>query len=462
MTQKEFAEELMIWKQDFINDVLTIYDRGTKERGEQAFIRWQKRFVEFLRKHSSYEARLFQETMDSVVRSHEMGESDFERFMRNDGNSCLAFIDELKRTAERGQIGHFKEKPSQHKKNSKAPRTITRSANKSNAALLKDLQLKEHALVKAREQYQYWTTGGKCQPGSQKWMEAEAAYRLAQDDWQRVKQKVDAQSPTAPQSAGPLKPLDRAQSGTCRAVVLTALPIEYIAVREHLSDPQENVHERGTVYEVGAFEANGRIWEIKIAEIGIGNPGAAAETERAISSFDPSIVLFVGVAGGVKDVKLGDVVAATKVYGYETGKAGEDFQTRPAVCNCSYKLVERAKAERRKGDWLKRIVGDEKDQPPKVYIGPIAAGEKLVANTLSSLYKFIRDNYNDALAVEMEGYGFISAARTNEQLHAMVIRGISDLIDDKTQSDAKGYQEIASRHAAAFAFEVLSKLNISK
>ena len=108
--------------------------------------------------------------------------------------------------------------------------------------------------------------------------------------------------------------------GVCRAVIVTALPIEFTAVCERLEDRKEDRHPQGTVYECGRFRpATGREWEVIVVEIGAGNTGAAAEVERAITYCHPNVVLFAGVAGGL-DVAIGDVVAGSKVYGYESGK----------------------------------------------------------------------------------------------------------------------------------------------
>jgi nucleoside phosphorylase len=246
------------------------------------------------------------------------------------------------------------------------------------------------------------------------------------------------------------------------AVVFTALPVEYKAVKSHLECIEEKMHPtKGTIYDQGVFTSNGRSWKVVIAEIGKGNVQVALEVERAIEFFKPSIILFVGVAGGIKSVKLGDVVVANKIYGYESGKADYDFKPRPAVCEPKYAILQRVNAEARKGDWLRRLSEKLPDQHPTVFIEPIAAGEKVLNSTQSEFYKLIKSNYEDAVAVEMEGYGFLKAAYANSQVDALVIRGISDLIDGKEAADKAGSQRIASLHASAFAFEILSKMYIS-
>src|SRR5882762_3020307 len=110
-----------------------------------------------------------------------------------------------------------------------------------------------------------------------------------------------------------------------KSIIITALPVERAEVVRHLSDSRIERFSAGTEYQIGDFGS----WEICVAQIAPGNSSAALETERAIRHFDPDLALFVGVAGGVKDVKLGDVVVATKVYGYEGGADREHFQSRP-------------------------------------------------------------------------------------------------------------------------------------
>lgn len=247
-----------------------------------------------------------------------------------------------------------------------------------------------------------------------------------------------------------------------KAVILTAIPSEYVAVKKHIKSPIEKIHPKGNVYEEGIFKGIFHDWTIGLAEVGAGNNTCALETERAINYFKPNVIIFVGVAGGIKDLKLGDVVAAEKAYGYEFGKVSSiGFLARPEVGKSTYAILSRARAEAKKTDWLKRIYEkDSIDVSPNVIVKPIAAGEKVIAETKSQLYGFLKKHYNDTVAVEMEGSGFFTACQANEGIQSLIIRGISDLLNNKEESDKSGSQEKAARNASAFAFEVLSKLKI--
>lgn len=123
-------------------------------------------------------------------------------------------------------------------------------------------------------------------------------------------------------------------------------------------------------------------------------------------------------------------------------------------------MEQRARAEARKDNWLQRVEERCYTSSPSVFVGPIAAGSSVVASTKSATYKFIQEHYSDALVVEEEGFGFLEAVHANPGVEALVVRGVSDCIDDKAQVDEKGFQKIAAENAAAFAFEVLANLVI--
>lgn len=238
-----------------------------------------------------------------------------------------------------------------------------------------------------------------------------------------------------------------------KVLILTALPVEREAVLRHLVNTTEERHSTGTQYEMGSFLS----WQVCVTQIAPGNSSAALETERAIAYFDPDIALFVGIAGGIKDVKLGDVVAATKVYGYEGGADRDHFQPRPDVGLSSYPLVQEAQIVAREEKWFARISGGAPGVKPQAFAGPIAAGAKVIKSSRGAVAALLRENYGDALAVEMEGEGFMRAAYANK-VDAMVVRGVSDLLDGKAEADSSGSQRVASDHVAAFAFELLARM----
>src|SRR2546423_3358079 len=58
----------------------------------------------------------------------------------------------------------------------------------------------------------------------------------------------------------------------------------------------------------------------------------------------------------------------------------------------------------------------------------------------------------------MEGSGFLRALHAHIDTAALVVRGISDLLSGKSDSDRRGSQVLASRNAAAFAMTILARL----
>lgn len=238
-----------------------------------------------------------------------------------------------------------------------------------------------------------------------------------------------------------------------KAVVLTALGLETAAVLRHLSDIREEIV-RDTILHVGRFEN----WQISVVEVGPGNPGTAAIAERAIGHVDPEVALFVGIAGGVKDANIGDVVVASKVYGYEGGKEDETgFRARPELNRSAYAIEQRARALCLHNQWRKRLY-DPLNSNARLLVGAIAAGEKVIASQKGAIAKFLSQHYNDTLAVEMEGRGFLAAVHNNLSVKGGVIRGISDLLRGKSKADAAGSQERAADSASSVAFEILSAL----
>lgn len=227
--------------------------------------------------------------------------------------------------------------------------------------------------------------------------------------------------------------------------VLTALSLEYTAVRRHLTNVEKREHRRfGTRAAVGQLP--GTPWSVALLELGEGSLPAAALTERVLSWIEPEAVLFVGVAGSLKrDIEIGDVVVATKVYGIHGGKeTPQGFLVRPEAWRASYRLMEAAR--------------DALRDDPHTHLKPIATGDVVLAAARSALAEHLRTNYNDAAAIEMEGSGVVAAVDLAGG-HALVIRGISDRANAaKSRADAEGSQLRAAENAAAAAMAVLREL----
>lgn len=249
-------------------------------------------------------------------------------------------------------------------------------------------------------------------------------------------------------------------------LVLTALEVERLAIEQYLNSIKPIPHPKtGTDYTKGMYICNGETLEVIVARTDQTNVNAAIETERAIAHFDPEYAFFAGVAGGLKDVKVGDIVIGRDVYGFERGKAEENnFKPRPQFGASTYALERLAGQYAKSEAWkqsMEKLLNPEFSPVIRTYTGTIASGEKVDASIDSDLHRFLKQNVSHALAIEMEGLGFLEVCRMRPLVKTLLLRGISDLVDDKGQMDGKGSQSYASANVAAFLFGLLEQLNFS-
>jgi nucleoside phosphorylase len=231
-------------------------------------------------------------------------------------------------------------------------------------------------------------------------------------------------------------------------VMLTAFNLEYEAVRRKLVKPEVQLHERGTRFEVGTLE--GTSCRVALALTGKGNNPAATLVERAVQQFSPVAVMFVGVAGALWDTPLGDVVVATHVYAYHGGTSEDGgLKARPRVWEISHEIAQLAAHVARSDEW-----GGQ----PKVHFGAVAAGEIVQNSRISHEARWIREHYNDAIAIEMEAAGVAQAGHLSGSPVA-IIRGISDRADGtKATDEDRVWQPVAAANAAAFAAQLAGQL----
>jgi nucleoside phosphorylase len=262
-----------------------------------------------------------------------------------------------------------------------------------------------------------------------------------------------------PAGLADVRPLHRGRPRHPQVIVFSALGVEYSAIRDYVGGPVRRQEEGGTVYEVGTLHGVRGLWEVALVETGTGSTAAGVQLDRAVRIFEPEIALFLGVAGGRKDVLRGDVVVADAIYDYELGKSTrEGFKPRMRTHYPAHRLLQWARLVARENQWQRRIRPGCPDPPPSSFVKPIVTGSKVITHDQAETALLVDRYAEDALAVETEGHGFLEAAYVNTEVDAIVIRGISDLLVGKDGKNDDYWQPVASRHAAAFAVELLDSI----
>ena len=254
-----------------------------------------------------------------------------------------------------------------------------------------------------------------------------------------------------------------------RALILTTVDHETHAVNAHLTNPEMLIGEKDATYDYGHFSDPAGDWLVVHALTLQGNSDAGQVASKAFQEFGHfHAVMFVGVAGSLKeDIPIGSVIVGDYVHNAHDAKVGAtETYARPISLRAARELLTAAQRLIISREWIDLIrapvekelpdtAGYPCDYPPFAVIKGIASGEEVVTSNESSRFAWINEHLNNCGAIETEGWGVMVAA-DYENASAIIVRGISDMCVGKHHEKDKLHQPIASAHAAAFAFSILS------
>jgi nucleoside phosphorylase len=244
--------------------------------------------------------------------------------------------------------------------------------------------------------------------------------------------------------------------------IITALEKEAKAVVGRLENYSKKRFEDKDIrtYHCGTVPIQGTDREYRVVVVllpSMGEISAANAVTDTIARWNPRFVLMVGIAGGIpqNDLDLGDVVVADQIIGYEYGKVTEDgIKPRDRVYPVSALLLDRVRNFWDES-WAQQVNVPRPDSATravsKLFIGPIASGNKVIAST--EFRQRLKTRWPKLVALEMEGEGVFAAVFDRPQIrNTLVIRGICDMADERKSDE---WQEYAANAAAAFTVSFL-------
>jgi nucleoside phosphorylase len=303
-------------------------------------------------------------------------------------------------------------------------------------------------------------------------------------------------NPEAHSSAGPSAGIHQGRRGSALIGVVTVIKEEFDQASAMLGASQ-NLPD--SPYYVRAL-ADASAYDLVLRNLGDrGNDSSASRTLALIEDFRPNYVLLVGIAGGVKgrdSTELGHIVVPDFIDGYEMRKfsggrakkrakltrllksifskrgerhSGENSKRAKARDQPSYRLVRSiAEPIANSDDWLSRVNFALRPngipQKPQVIFGPLIFGEKILGDRENEYQRSILDEFDNALAVDMESGGVglaLYESRITKHYNPLylIIRGISDLTNEPSNNEQRSKCKPYAAHvAAAFAAEVVEKL----
>lgn len=226
--------------------------------------------------------------------------------------------------------------------------------------------------------------------------------------------------------------------------VIGAMDEEVQLIKNQLTRKKESVHAQVAVT-TGKFKGV----DIALAQSSIGKVNATICTQMLIDLYNPTALIFTGVAGGLlPNMQACDMIIASHVVQYDMdltafGRRHGEVPGRDRLIECCPKLVGLATV-------AFDTVFEGKKQAPNLMLGTVASGDRFVQDR--SMLRWLQREFA-ALATEMEGAAFGHTCHLND-LPFVVIRSLSDTACDA----ASGHFKKNLHQACLNSFHMMEEL----
>lgn len=245
--------------------------------------------------------------------------------------------------------------------------------------------------------------------------------------------------------------------------IITTVPVETSAVRA-LSDSWKtyNFEDDPLEYYVTEFRNDSRCKRVvNIQSSDMGMVEAAISTINVNKHFKPKYIFITGIAAGIGNHNLGDILIPSEVWNYSSGKYVEksgklDFLPEPKAIPLDARIANIVKRdftdvlEEIHNSWKTNNEIDLQIRKTKLNLcsSPLACGAAVVAN-FDIVKDFIIKHSRKTQGIDMEAYGVFATARSLYDSNPLPIcvKSISDFAD---KEKADGFQPYAAYTSAMF------------
>lgn len=211
-------------------------------------------------------------------------------------------------------------------------------------------------------------------------------------------------------------------------------------------------------------ELSGR--NVVIAYTGIGKVNAAMTTTLLLEYYQPSKVIFTGIAGGINpSVNPADLVISERCVHHDLNYIYDDtlvcYQptnplngtTNPVFFYADSSMLQSLKVTA-KNIHLASVISASDTLHPKIIFGTIATGDAFIASKRKNNELIERFN---ADAVEMEGAA-VAQVCYQRDIPFIIIRSISDSADENAHIDLKEFYLTAAKNANLLVIELIKSM----